>query len=149
MEEESHGSNLPGISRLPPDLLSPEKVPTMLLSICAKEPDSCLTFPKHFSVVSRPTRSYNVDRSKAFRSSERAGLRYRPSLLQPEAVGYELGIQVMLHPNLMGERMTQGKWRPNLRYLPPTQYSPVFLDERLWLRHTRRLNVNTTLRSAE
>ena len=80
---------------------------------------------------------------------ERAGLRYRPSLLQPEAVGYELGIQVMLHPSRMGERMTQWKWRPNLRYLPPALYSPVYLDERLWLRHKRRLNVKTTLRSAE
>ena len=39
----------------------------------------------------------------AFRSYGRAGLRHRPALLQPEAVGYELGIQVMLHPSLMGE----------------------------------------------
>ena len=84
---------------------------------------------------------------QAFRSTDRAGLRHRPALLEPEAVGYELGIQVMLHPSLMGEGSTQWKWRPNLRYLPPARYAPVYLNERLWLRHKRRLNGKTTLRS--
>ncbi len=37
---------------------------------------------------------------QAFRSSERAGLRFRPALLEPEAVGFELGIQALLHPIL-------------------------------------------------
>ena len=54
----------------------------------------------------------------AFRSSPRAGVRNRPALLCPEAVGYELGMQVMLHPALMGVWSTQWKWRPNLRFLP-------------------------------
>ena len=86
---------------------------------------------------------------QAFRSAVRAGLRYRPALLEPEAVGYELGIQVMLHPSLMGERHTQWKWRPNIRYLPPARYAPVYLDERLWHRNKSRINSKTTLRSTE
>ena len=86
---------------------------------------------------------------QAFRSAVRAGLRFRPALLEPEAVGYELGIQVMLHPGLMGEKHTQWKWRPNHRYLPPVKYAPVFLNERLWSRHKRRLMSKTTLVSVE
>ena len=44
---------------------------------------------------------------QAFRSSSRAGLRLRPALLQPEAVGLELGLQAMMHPHLMGTDNTQ------------------------------------------
>ncbi len=51
---------------------------------------------------------------QAFRSKPRAGLKYRPALLFPEAVGYELGMQVMLHPALMGTETSQWRWRPNL-----------------------------------
>ena len=82
---------------------------------------------------------------QAFRSSERAGLKLRPALVQPEAVGFELGLQVMLHPSLTGERATQWKWRPNMRFLPPALYSPLFPEARLWLRRPTRLNVKTRL----
>ena len=34
---------------------------------------------------------------------KKAGLRHRPALPQAEAVGYELSLQVMLHPQLMGD----------------------------------------------
>ena len=86
---------------------------------------------------------------QAFRSSERAGLRYRPALLQPESVGFESGMQVMLHPSLMGERKTQWKWRPNMRFLPPAMYTPMFMEERLWRRRRTRLNVKTRLRASQ
>ena len=76
---------------------------------------------------------------QAFRSSERAGLRFRPALIQPEAVCLELARQVMLHAQLMGERSTQWKWRPNQRFLPHILHQPIYLSYRLWLR--RRIRV--------
>ncbi len=39
---------------------------------------------------------------------------FRSFLLQPEAVGYERGMQVMLHPLLMGERSHQWRCRPKI-----------------------------------
>ncbi len=75
---------------------------------------------KHLTVHCRST--------QAFCSSERAGLKFRPALLQPEAVCFELSLQAMLHPLLMGERATQWKWRPQLMFLPPVLYKAVFLD---------------------
>ena len=83
---------------------------------------------------------------QAFRSTARAGLRHRPSLLQPEAVGFELGFQVIMHRTLLGVDTTQWKWRPNLRFLPPALYSPVYLEERLWLRKRTRLMTKTRFR---
>jgi hypothetical protein len=86
----------------------------------------------------------------AFRSSPRAGIRNRPALLCPEAVGYELGLQVMLHPALMGLYTTQWKWRPNLRFLPPALYQqPRFLNQRLYLRRPTRLTSKTRLIQGE
>ncbi len=86
----------------------------------------------------------------AFRSKPRAGLRYRPALLCPEAVGYELGMQVMLHPVLMGIETTQWKWRPNLRFLPPAIYPQQrFLNQRLYLRRPTRLTSKTRLTPGE
>jgi hypothetical protein len=83
---------------------------------------------------------------QAFRSKTRAGLRYRPTLLCPEAVGYELGMQVMLHPVLMGVEATQWKWRRNLRILPPAIYPQQrFLNQRLYLRRPTRLSSKTRL----
>ena len=150
-EEESRGLNRPWISKsrpVFPSRKSPDNATEHMRERAGLMSDlskallrGLLTPLKHQIIHCRSI--------QAFRSSERAGLRYRPALLQPEAVGYELGIQVMLHPNLMGERATQWKWRPNLRCLPPAQYSPIYLDERLWLRHKRRLSVKTTLRSTE
>ena len=66
---------------------------------------------------------------QAFRSTARAGLLPRPALLRAESVGLELGLQVMMHPNLLGVETTQWKWRPSLRFLPPALYSPVYLKE--------------------
>jgi hypothetical protein len=83
---------------------------------------------------------------QAFRSSTRAGLLHRPALLQPEAVGLELGLQAMMHPHLMGDTGTQWKWRPSFRFLPVALYTPVFLKERLWMRQPTRLNVKTRFR---
>ena len=83
---------------------------------------------------------------QAFRSTARAGLRHRPALLQPGAVGLELGLQVMMHPNLLGVETTQWKWRPNLRFLPPALYTPVYIEERLWLRKRTRLMTKTMFR---
>ena len=81
---------------------------------------------------------------QAFRSNQRAGVRHRPALLCPESVGYELGMQVMLHPALMGSWSTQWKWRPNLRFLPPALYQqPRFLNLRLYLRRPTRLTTKT------
>ena len=86
----------------------------------------------------------------SFRSKPRAGLRYRPALLCPEAVGYELGMQVMLHPVLMGVETTQWKWRPNLRFLPPAIYPQQrFLNQRLYLRRPTRLTSKTRLTPGE
>ena len=81
---------------------------------------------------------------QAFRSNQRAGVRHRPALLCPESVGYELGMQVMLHPALMGSWSTQWTWKPNLRFLPPALYQqPRFLSQRLYLRRPTRLNTKT------
>ena len=45
---------------------------------------------------------------QAFWSIARAGLRHRPALLQPEAAGLELGLQVMMHPNFWGWKLRNG-----------------------------------------
>ena len=81
--------------------------------------------------------------TQVFRSPPRAGLKYRPALLQPESVGLELCMQVMIHPALMGQESTQWKLKPMMRLLPPPLYSPVFLNERLWRRRPTRLKVKT------
>ncbi len=87
---------------------------------------------------------------QAFRSKPRAGLMYRPALLFPEAVGYELGMQVMLHPALMGSETSQWKWRPNLKFLPPSIYPQHrFLNQRLYLRRPTRLSSKTRLTPGE
>ncbi len=87
---------------------------------------------------------------QAFRSNPRAGLRYRPALLCPEAVGYELGMQAMLRPALMGVESTQWKWRPNLRFLPPSIYPQHrILNQRLYLRRPTRLTSKTRLAPGE
>ncbi len=76
----------------------------------------------------------------------RAGLRFRPTLLQPEAVGNELGLQVMLHPLLMGSKSTQWKCQPNYRYLTPLMYKPMFVDYRIWFHRKTRLKAKTAMR---
>ena len=83
---------------------------------------------------------------QAFGTGERrAGLRYRPALLQPEAVGLELGLQVMLHPILMGDKYTQWKWMPNYRHLTPLMYKPMFVNMRIWLHRKTRLRAKTRI----
>ena len=86
---------------------------------------------------------------QAFRSTSRAGLRLRPALLRPEAVGLELGLQTMMHPHLMGTDTTQWKWRPSYRFLPIALYNPVFLSERLWRRNPTRLNSKTRFKPSD
>ena len=97
-----------------------------------------------FGTPLRKCQSIHCRSIQAFRSKPRAGLMYRPALLFPEAVGYELGMQVMLHPALMGSETSQWKWRPNLKFLPPSIYPQHrFLNQRLYLRRPTRLSSKT------
>ncbi len=103
-----------------------------------------------FGTPLRNCQSIHCRSIQAFRSKPRAGLKYRPALLFPEAVGYELGMQVMLHPALMGSETSQWKWRPNLKFLPPSIYPQHrFLNQRLYLRRPTRLSSKTRLTPGE
>ncbi len=132
-------------TRIPLSRRGPDNAPETIMERAGLMSDASKALLRGFGVKLRH-QIIHCRSIQAFRSTARAGLRHRPALLRSEAVGPELGLQVMMHPSLMEIESTQWKWIPNLRFLPPALYSPVYIEERL--RHTKhaRLLMKTTFR---
>ncbi len=137
-------------TRIPLTRGGPDNATEQMRERAALMPNVSKALLRGFGFPTRNCHTIHCRSIQAFRSKPRAGLRYRPALLCPDAVGYELGMQAMLHPVLRGVETTQWKWRPSLRFLPPGIYPQHrLLNQRLYLRRPTRLSSKTRLTPGE